>query len=276
MLLRQALVAHAAYTDALSSFPALPRSFTRAEAQAAIDRALEVQIAYTALAAAEPTLSGISLNSADHVRLLDLVPAPASTPPAETTEPTAFVARVESVLAESAAGRHELGARSPPDSTARSPPTGHEPAPAGRRKLPAAARPARRRLQTPKPGAAQPQASCRWRCNTRSRPTSTTATASSPPDRGNTRCRRMRASRSPASWTCSRARPSSASSPSTTRWQEASEAGSGQPARFEPASLPDVVAALCAVFACTTAQSSWHSVRRRRLRRARRRSRRLP
>ena len=109
VLLHQALVAHVAYTDVLSSFPALPRSFTRAEAQAAIDRALEVQTAYTALAAAEPTLSGISLNSADHIRLLELVPAPAATPPAETSELTAFVAHVESVLVESEAGRRELG-----------------------------------------------------------------------------------------------------------------------------------------------------------------------
>ncbi len=109
VLLRRALVAHVAYTDALSSFPTLPRSFTRADAQEAIDRALEVQIAYSALAAAEPTLSGIALNSADHTRLLALVPPPASTPPAEMTELTAFVAQVESVLVESAAGRHELG-----------------------------------------------------------------------------------------------------------------------------------------------------------------------
>ena len=107
--LHRALAAHIAYTDAISSFPALPRSLTRAEAQAAIDRAEEAEIAYSELAVAEPTLSGVSLNGSDHLRLLELVPAPASTLPTESPELTAFVGRVEDVLAESASGRRELG-----------------------------------------------------------------------------------------------------------------------------------------------------------------------
>ncbi len=107
--LHRAFAAHIAYTDAISSFPALPRSLTRAAAQAAIDRAEEAQIAYSELAVAEPTLSGVSLNGSDHLRLLELVPAPASTLPTESPGLTAFVGRIEDILTESAAGRRELG-----------------------------------------------------------------------------------------------------------------------------------------------------------------------
>ena len=74
-LLNRALNSHLAYANTISSFPARPRSFTSAQAQAATARAEEVQVAYSRLAAAEPAMSGIALNSFDHVRLLELVPA---------------------------------------------------------------------------------------------------------------------------------------------------------------------------------------------------------
>lgn len=74
-LLNRALDAHLAYANAISGFPAHPRSFTSAQAQAATARAEQVQVAYSMLAAAEPAMSGIALNSFDHVRLLELVPA---------------------------------------------------------------------------------------------------------------------------------------------------------------------------------------------------------
>ena len=81
-LLRSALAAHLAYTDAISRFPRRPRSFTSAEAREAIARAGQAHIAYAGLATAEPAMSGISLDSSDHVRLLRLVPA--AKPPSST------------------------------------------------------------------------------------------------------------------------------------------------------------------------------------------------
>ena len=81
-LLRSALAAHLAYTDAISRFPRRPRAFTSAEAREAIARAGQVHIAYASLATAEPAMSGISLDSSDHVRLLRLVPS--AKPPRST------------------------------------------------------------------------------------------------------------------------------------------------------------------------------------------------
>ena len=81
-LLQSALAAHLAYTDAISRFPRRPRSFTSAEAREAIARAGQAHIAYAGLATAEPAMSGISLDSSDHARLLRLVPSP--TPPRST------------------------------------------------------------------------------------------------------------------------------------------------------------------------------------------------
>jgi hypothetical protein len=74
-LLQRALASHLAYAEALSSLPPRPRSFTTAQAKAAIDRAEQVQTDYSTLAAADPALTGIALNTFDHVRLLELVPA---------------------------------------------------------------------------------------------------------------------------------------------------------------------------------------------------------
>lgn len=79
LLLHRALAAHLAYADAISSFPPRPRSFTNAQAQAAIARAEQMQVAYSTLAAAEPGLSGIALSSFDHVRFLELVPSATQT-----------------------------------------------------------------------------------------------------------------------------------------------------------------------------------------------------
>jgi hypothetical protein len=70
-----AMVAHLAYIDAISRFPRRPRFFTEVQAKAAIARAEQVQIAYSMLAAAEPAMSGMSLSSSDHARLLELVPS---------------------------------------------------------------------------------------------------------------------------------------------------------------------------------------------------------
>jgi hypothetical protein len=84
LFLNSALADHLAYANAISRFPARPRFFTKAAAQEAIARAERAQIAYTRLAAAEPSLSGISLSSSDHARLLTLVPS-ATPPPAATT-----------------------------------------------------------------------------------------------------------------------------------------------------------------------------------------------
>ncbi len=75
LLVRRALASHLAYAQALSSLPPRPRSFTTAQAKTAIARAEQVQTDYSALAAAEPALTGIALNTFDHVRLLELVPA---------------------------------------------------------------------------------------------------------------------------------------------------------------------------------------------------------
>jgi len=74
-LLNRALASHLAYTVAISKFPSRPRSFTSAEAQEALARAEQAEIAYVALAAAEPAISGISPSRSDHVRLLELVPS---------------------------------------------------------------------------------------------------------------------------------------------------------------------------------------------------------
>lgn len=79
-LLRSALTAHLAYAETIARFPQ-PGSFTDAQARAAIAQAEQVQAAYAALATAEPGL-GISLNTLDHVQLLDVVPSVAPTVPA--------------------------------------------------------------------------------------------------------------------------------------------------------------------------------------------------
>jgi hypothetical protein len=75
-LLHGALASHLAYAETISGLPARPRSFTSSQAQELTARAEQVQIAYSGLAAAEPTLSGIALSSFDHEQLLALVPAP--------------------------------------------------------------------------------------------------------------------------------------------------------------------------------------------------------
>ena len=108
MLLHRALAAHLTYADAISSFPTRPRSFTDAQARAAIARAEQVQTAYARLAATEPALQSVSLDSFDHARFLVLVPSPTPTV-SSTAELTSFVDRIENVLAESASGRRELG-----------------------------------------------------------------------------------------------------------------------------------------------------------------------
>jgi hypothetical protein len=74
-LLNRALAAHLAYAVAISNLPPRPRSFTSAEAREALARAEQAEIAYAALAAAEPAISGISPSRSDHVRLLELVPS---------------------------------------------------------------------------------------------------------------------------------------------------------------------------------------------------------
>ncbi len=73
-LLRSALAAHLAYAQTISGFPPRPRFLTAAQAQSAMARAEEMQVAYAELAVADPALGGVSLNTIDHARLLQLVP----------------------------------------------------------------------------------------------------------------------------------------------------------------------------------------------------------
>jgi hypothetical protein len=81
-LLNRALASHLAYAETISGLPPRPRAFTSTQAQELIARAEQVQVAYSTLAAAEPALSGIALNSFDHARLLELVPSPKPPPSA--------------------------------------------------------------------------------------------------------------------------------------------------------------------------------------------------
>ena len=78
-LLRLALASHLAYAETIASLPSRPRSFTRAMAQAAIDRAEEVRRAYVELAVADPALPIIYISSSEHVSLLAVVPSPKPT-----------------------------------------------------------------------------------------------------------------------------------------------------------------------------------------------------
>ena len=79
-LLRQALAAHLAYAEALSSFPSLPRSLTDTQARAAIARADEAERAYASVTAADSSLPAITVGSAESARLLAVVPVPKPTP----------------------------------------------------------------------------------------------------------------------------------------------------------------------------------------------------
>ena len=79
-LMHRALAAHLAYAEAVSRFPALPRSFTRAQAQGAITLAEEARRAYVNLRVAVPALPVVYMSGSDNNALLAVVPAPKPKP----------------------------------------------------------------------------------------------------------------------------------------------------------------------------------------------------
>ena len=79
-LMHRALAAHLAYAEAVSRFPALPGSFSRAQAQEAITLAEEARRAYVNLRVAVPALPVVYMSGSDNNALLAVVPAPKPKP----------------------------------------------------------------------------------------------------------------------------------------------------------------------------------------------------
>ncbi len=86
-LLHRALAAHLAYAEAVSRFPARPRSFTRAHAQGAIALAEQARREYVKLAVAFPALPVVYMSGSDNSAMLAVVPAPkpVTSPPVRRT-----------------------------------------------------------------------------------------------------------------------------------------------------------------------------------------------
>ena len=72
--------AHLAYAEAVARFPALPRSFTSAQAQGAIALAEQARRDYVNLAVAFPALPVVYMSGSDNHALLAVVPAPKPKP----------------------------------------------------------------------------------------------------------------------------------------------------------------------------------------------------
>jgi hypothetical protein len=81
-LLRLALSSHLAYANTISTLPAGPPAFAKAQAHAAIAQAEEARRAYVDLVDAEPALPIVYISGSDHSSLLAAVPAPKPTHPA--------------------------------------------------------------------------------------------------------------------------------------------------------------------------------------------------